>query len=239
MRLHRFFVTSPSPLKEGEQFKIADADLLHQWRKVFRFKGGETLILLDNSGAEHVSRIVSLEGKSALVEVLESRVKEDKIPFVTLFQSIIKGDHFDLVLEKCTELGVSQFVPVIAERSEKKKINLERAKRIVKEASEQSGKVRLPVVHEAMTLESVFELRSEGKFYFTAEQSSALDPSGSAFTNNLKLRTNNFFIGPEGGWTENEKKIFTSNNVKLVSLGDQVLRSETAAIAASSLLLLQ
>src|SRR3989344_9340857 len=253
MRLHRFFITPPSqPITVGEKIEVTDAALIHQWRKVFRFKGArETVILLPNSGVELVSEVVSIDDKKAVVEIVASNTKETRQKKIVLFQSIIKGDHFELVLEKCTELGVSHFVPIVAERSEKKNINLERAKKIVKEASEQSGKTTLPLVNEVMTLEEVFApphsplLGKEGRTEktgfnnFTPEFSFALDHSGSPLsTNNLKLTTANFFIGPEGGWTDRERELFRSKNIPLLSLGEQILRSETAAIAVSSLLLL-
>lgn len=217
----------------GEKIEVTDAALIHQWRKVFRFKGArETVILLPNSGVELVSEVVSIDDKKAVVEIVASNTKETRQKKIVLFQSIIKGDHFELVLEKCTELGVSHFVPIVAERSEKKNINLERAKKIVKEASEQSGKTILPIVDDVVTLEKVLNI-------FTVP-SIALDFSDQRIdAKNFSQKELGIFVGPEGGWTDREREFFKTKNVSMVSLGEQVLRSETAAIAVSALLLLK
>ena len=137
-------------------------------------------------------------------------------------------------MEKATELGVAQICPVIADRSEVKKFNLPRAKEIVREAAEQSGRGNLPALYEPMELQNVFK---EYTFY----KNLAFDPSGEAFQKKEwgaeeKLGC---FIGPEGGWSARELTVFRERGIPVCSLGSPTLRAETAAVAVTALLLLQ
>ncbi len=135
------------------------------------------------------------------------------------------------MLEKGTELGVSYFHPIISERSEKKNINFERARKIVREASEQSGRGSLPSISDLAN----FEDSLNNDF-----SSIAFHPTGDKFNKNdfEREKAIGIFIGPEGGWSNKELELFTEKGVKILSFGQQILKAETAAIVASSLLLL-
>ena len=151
---------------------------------------------------------------------------------VILFASLIKKDKFEWVLEKCTELGVSKFIPIISERSEKKGLNIERARKIIKEASEQSERGLMPEICEPISLEDVLvDLNCEAI---------ALHLSGERFDSSKlnNISKLGLFVGPEGGWGENDIELFKKSNVELITLGSQVLRAETASVAACAKLLL-
>lgn len=230
MRLHRFLIERKIP--EGGEVMIDDKDLIHQWGKVFRLKAGDRVILFDGIGFDYVSEIVSLDKNKGILKVVE-KIKNENIPKkeIHLFQSIIKKDKFEWVIEKGTELGVSYFHPIISERSEKKNINFERARKIIKEASEQSGRGSLPTLKELVD----FKESLNNNF-----PSVAFHPIGDKFNKNdfEKEKVIGVFIGPEGGWSDRELEVFKEKGVKILSLGTQILRAETAAIAVSSLLLL-
>ncbi|MFA6338546.1 MAG: RsmE family RNA methyltransferase [Candidatus Paceibacterota bacterium] len=232
MRLHKFFITQKLNENVGKEIFITDSELIHQWQKVFRFSSGERIILLDNSGFEYLSEITLLTKKEAKVSIIES--KENKnIPSKKLWviQSLIKKDNFEWVIEKCTEVGVSDFVPLISDRSEKKDINMERARKIIKEASEQSGRGFMPELHEIIKIDDIVKYKIPiVAFHLEGEQFKKED-----FEGNQEMI---ILIGPEGGWTEREIELFKNNNVKIVCLGNCVLRAETAAIVSSALLLL-
>jgi 16S rRNA (uracil1498-N3)-methyltransferase len=151
---------------------------------------------------------------------------------VILFASLIKKDKFEWVLEKCTELGVSKFVPIISERSEKKDLNIERMRKIIKEASEQSERGFMPEICEPIELE---EALADIEY-----KAIALHLSGESFDDeNLKIFSKlGLFVGPEGGWGEKDIKLFKNKNVPLVTLGTQVLRAETASMVVCSKVLL-
>ena len=230
MRTHRFFIEQE--ILDSGEVKVADKDLIHQWQKVFRLKTGDRVILFDGTGFDYVSEFVSLDRNNIVLKIVEKK-KNENIPKkeIHLFQSIIKKDKFEWVLEKGTELGVSYFHPIVSERSEKKNINFERAEKIIKEASEQSGRGDFPKISELTDFEGALN----NNFV-----SIAFHPTGDKFDKNdfEKEKILGIFIGPEGGWSDKELEFFKEKGIKILSLGSQVLRAETAAIAVSSLLLL-
>lgn len=234
MKMHRFFVEEKL---EGKEIRISDADLLHQWRSVFRFRAGDKIILLDNSGYEREGEFVMLaRGEAALA--LGERRKVLNVPTreITLYQALPKKDVFETILRMGTEIGVSHFVPVIAERSEKKGLNMFRARKIIREAAEQSGRGTLPTLSEPVSL-------SDAINNIDASSALALDPTGE----NFQFSINNFqsisnvpiFIGPEGGWSLRELQLFREKKIPIHSLGSAILRCDTAAVAVASRLLLQ
>ena len=233
MRLHRFFVEERIA-PEG-RVVIRDGRILHQWRAVLRLQAGNEVILFDGFGADHRCELASLEKKEAVCLVRES-VKSAAAPSTQLFLfvSLIKRVRFEWLLEKATELGIAQIRPVIADRSEVKKFNLERAKEIVREAAEQSGRGTLPALYEPMGLQNVFQ-----EYHFF--QNIAFDPHGELFQAEHWKKEDKLgaFIGPEGGWSARELEFFRSQKVPLYSLGSTTLRAETAAVAATALLLLE
>ncbi len=238
MRLHNFFIEHRigSDLI-GKELVLSDESLFHQLKNVFRFHEGDKLILLDNSGFRYGSTIVSL-GKNSVTFLIEEQKNTDaKLPIrVVLFQSLIKKDKFEWVVEKATELGTEAFVPVLSERSEKKDLNRDRLKKIIKEASEQSGRANLPELYEITPFEEMFT-RSEMFFL-------AFDPKGEPLkhekiVNDAKDRQLAILVGPEGGWSESELMFMKEKKVVICSLGGQVLKAETAAISAAALFLLK
>lgn len=230
MRLHRFLVKEP--IGHVQRLSITDTALVHQFRNVFRFAVGGQVILIDNSGYEYLAMISSINRSEAVVEIVSKRESKNMPPKeVYLFASIIKKDKFEWVVEKGTELGVTHFVPVLSDRSEKKNLREDRLLSIIKEATEQSGRAKMPELHPIVPLETalkaemaLFAFHSEGE-PFVYEKFYHHNPVG-------------LFVGPEGGWTEREIFLFKKNNALLISLGGATLRAETAAIAAASLILL-
>lgn len=231
MRLHRFYI--PQEIGDQKTIVVRDTALFHQLKNVFRLTTGGQVIVFDNSGYDYHALISSFErGETTLAIVSKKESENTPAREVHLFSSVIKKDHFEWVLEKCTELGVSHFHPIISDRSEKKNINMERAEKIVVEASEQSGRGIIPVISPIIDFE---ESLTQDFHCF------AFHPSGKIFTIN---HTQNYsplgiFIGPEGGWTERELFLFKKNDIGVYSIGPQILRAETASVAISSLILLQ
>ncbi len=232
MRIHRFYLNTPI---NGYKFDVPDRDLVHQWRSVFRYNVGSQVILFDGSGTDYLCMITLLTNASATVEVVEELDGGEKPKIaLTLCMALIKKDNFELVAEKVTELGVSRIIPILCERSEKKNLNMERLQKIVVEASEQSGLGSVPVISDIVDLQ---ELLQEGNL---PEKKLLLHLDGKYIRDAVDENDEevSIFIGPEGGWSENELKVFETFNIPAVSLGSQVLRAETAAISATSLLLL-
>lgn len=230
MRLHRFFV--PEPIGKSDTVVVRDSSLTHQLRHVFRFTVGGQVILLDNSGYEYRAMINEFHPSGVTFSIVSKR-ESPNAPSreLYLFVSIIKKDKFEWIVEKGTELGVSKFIPIVSDRSEKKSLNIERLEKIILEASEQSGKAIRPTVMEPIKF---------GDALLQEYPCFAFHPTGDVFT---VEHAQNFsplgvFIGPEGGWSDKEIFAFKQNKIKVYSLGNSILRAETAAIAVSTLLLL-
>lgn len=232
MRIHRFYLNIPI---NGSKFDIPDRDMVHQWRSVFRYNVGSQVILFDGSGTDFLCMITHLTNSSAAVEVVEELPGGEKPKReVTLCMALIKKDNFELVAEKATELGVTRIIPVLCERSEKKNLNMDRLRKIVTEASEQSGRGNVPAMGEIVDLQ---ELLQEGDL---PNKKLVMHLDGEYISDLLGEDGEEMaiFIGPEGGWSDNEIKVFETFGVSAVSLGSQVLRAETAAISSLSLLLI-
>lgn len=253
MRLHRFYINIPIELAEpfdsadeaisATPISITNESLVHQWKKVFRLVSGDKVIVFDGSGFDYVVEI-EFEGKDTaklvVIETWENKsgmdsdMNSEAGTGVTLYAAIVKKDNFEWIAEKATELGVSRIVPVISERSEKKNLNIERLQRILIEASEQSGRGNVPELAEIVSLEEVIEqIKIVGeKKDFEVVNSIAWDPTGKMYSEaEIKNKPVNIFVGPEGGWTENELAKFEMAGIAIRSLGTQVLRAETAVIA--------
>ncbi len=228
MRIHRFYIKNKI---EGNSLIIKDAELIHQWMKVFRLNIQDKVIIFDGTSFEYTASIESMSKNEVVLSIEEKKqAKIDNKIELHIFQSIIKKDNFEFIVEKCTEIGVSAFHPVISHRSEKKNLNLERLGKIAIEASEQSGRVNIPVIFEPSDLVSALK-EFDGKLY-------VLDFDGKKFQTKDIVGKVGILVGPEGGWDEEEKSFFKELGIDSVSLGKQVLRAETASIAVSSLILL-
>lgn len=227
MKVHRFFVEEE--IGERKTLEIKTEHLLHQWRNVLRFVAGDKVVLFDGRGSDFLCEISAITKNVASLSVLEETAGVIPSKKITLFVSLIKRENFELVLEKATELGVSHIVPVIADRSEKKSLNHERALKIVIEASEQSGRANIPFLDEVVTIEEAVEK------YKKEVSLVVFDPTGIS---NREILTKDsslgLFVGPEGGFTPAELEFFAEKEIPIIKLGEQILRAETANIVALS-----
>lgn len=253
MRLHRFFIKNKINPKEKLVLRYFDNEsVLNQWKKVFRYLAGSRVILFDGSGNDYLAIIEKLDTGEAVLRILETsktveeiekkvvqaKVKKPKVK-VTIIMSLIKNDNFDLVLQKSTELGVTQIVPVITERTIKKDLNMQRSQRILVEASEQCGRVDVPVITPVKRLNEALSELSESK---TKDVGVFVCNMGGINIKDVLNKKNTykdlvFLIGPEGGWSPKENALFESLKIKSVSINQNVLRAETAAIALLSVVL--
>ncbi len=229
MRLHRFYISSPLSPKS---ISISDRELIHQWKKVFRYNVGSQVLVFDGSGEESLCIISHTTSSEATLSVIETKTLPSIHKNIYLCMSVIKKDNFEFVVQKATELGVTHIIPLLADHTEKKKLNEARLKIISIEASEQSGRGDIPTIHPLTTLEALLESGAlpQEKIAFHLEGSSLKNTPAQSVAS-IAL-----FIGPEGGWSEEEVTLFKKYNISIVSLGSQVLRAETAAVAAVSVL---
>lgn len=230
MRLHRFYVEQPL----GEEVVIYDVSLIKQWTKVFRYTENDSVILFNGDGKDTVYTLKTIGNKQCSLLAGESTASYIPTRKITLYLSLIKKDNFELVTQKATELGVTSIIPIISERSEKKNLNEERLIKIITEASEQCFRGNLP------TLASIISLQEALTGLKETAQAIVLQMDGENINKELAKYQQDadisLFIGPEGGWSEGEEKLFKENKLSKVSLGKTVLRAETAAIAAIAII---
>ena len=225
MRLHRFYA-NPDVVELKHEIWVHDEALRNQWLRVLRYREGDQLVLFDGVAAERLYKIVQVEPDAVKLSLVTDFERKLPARHIYLFFSLLKKDKNDWVLQKCTELGVSNFMPIIADRSEKTGFNVERAEKIVIEAAEQCGRSDIPHVREPRSLkEAIGEYKDKINLLFCDE------PSETIAENND--RPTGILIGPEGGWTEAELELFKTEQLGSLNLGHLVLRAETAAIAAA------
>jgi 16S rRNA (uracil1498-N3)-methyltransferase len=222
----RFFVDE---VRNG-QAEINGDDARHLTR-VLRVEPGQRYEISDNRNV-YLAEIETARKEHVVFRTLE-KLDAPSLPFqIVLCAALIKLDHFEWMIEKATELGVAEIVPVEAIRSERglertARKRMERWRRIAVEASQQSRRAHLPQVHEPVSFEEALLWEAVHRY--------ALDenPGGISLARAHRAGdTIALLIGPEGGWTEAERAAFVESGWTRVSLGPLLLRAETAAIAA-------
>ena len=223
---------------------ILDKEVLHQLKRVLRIRIGEPFVALDNNGHEYLCALTSLSESSASALITEKRLTLNEPPLkVTLYQALPKKPElFEWVLQKGTELGVSAFVPLVSARTERDAVSkCERLERIIKEAAEQSERGKIPVLHDIATFAEALEPSGgcpHDEVTVILHGRGVTTPLAASLSELRKHQACHIFIGPEGGFTEEEIIHAKEHGAVVRSLGSRVLRTETAGIAAASLLLL-
>jgi len=229
VRVHRFFVGEDFKLKQD--FWLHDEELLWQWNRVLRFSAGQNVVLFDGVTTDRLYEIVEISKTEAHLK-LKTEL-EQNLPkiHIYLLWSLLKKDNNEHILQKCTELGVSNFVPIISERTIRTNFNIDRAKKIIVEASEQCGRSDIPRVREPMHLTKAIDQYKDKIELIVCDSTSEHQPV-------IELEKEyGLLIGPEGGWSNSEQELFNDNYLAHMQLSNHTLRSETAAIVAVSKLL--
>lgn len=224
VRLHRFIIDADL----AQTFAtITDTSVLHQWQKVLRLKAGDHVMLCDGKGMESEATMETLEAKHAKLRLHGAHtMTAEPSQEVTLYCSVLKRENFEWVVQKCTELGVKSIVPVIAKRTVKTGLKMERLRTIAKEAAEQSGRGMIPQISVPVNFASALvEAKNTTNIFFQTQQEKT-----ESYT--LKAESCNIWIGPEGGWTEEEIALAKEHACITGSLGTLTLRAETAAVVA-------
>jgi len=236
---HRFYVP---PERISYNQVLFSTNQAKQIANVLRLHVGDTVYVFDNSGKEYVAELAAVDGREVVGEITQvTHPKTEARLRLTLVQGLLKGDKIELILQKCTEIGVSAFIIATTARSvpkipeERLVPRIERWQSIVREAAEQSGRVRVPDVRGIVPLEEAFSLTDgNGIIAWEEEKDKDISPEllQAASTESLAC-----FIGPEGGFSDEEVRAAVHSGIKPVSLGARILRAETAAIVTSALLI--
>lgn len=236
MRYNRFFGSASWRIDfSKETIKSSDEELINQLKNVLRLNNGDEIILCDGKLNEASCVIENIGRNEVIFKVI--RVWQNNKEFIKdiiLYCSVLKRENFELVIQKAVELGVKEIVPIISRRTVKLGLREDRAQKIIKEAAEQSGRGILPILSQEMPFEEAVALAGANDINLFFDQSGK---SIDEFDLNKKTLRQaqgkvGIFIGPEGGWSDEEKFKIQDSKFKIVGLSPFTLRAETAAIAA-------
>jgi 16S rRNA (uracil1498-N3)-methyltransferase len=232
MARRRFFVDSI----RGGVAELRGEEARHLTR-VLRVEAGQRFEISDNRAA-YLAEIVEARGDRVVFRV-EAPLEPAEAPVaVTLCAALIKFDRFEWIVEKATELGVARIVPVEAMRTEKglfeaSRKRSERWERIARESSQQSRRTTLPEIAAGARFAEALGTEAEARLFL--EEAATAPPLLRAI-GGRRVATAAVLLGPEGGWTDREREQAAAAGWTAVSLGPQILRAETAAVAALALL---
>jgi 16S rRNA (uracil1498-N3)-methyltransferase len=236
MRVNRIYCEGP--LKTGNDVALPSAGAYHVAR-VLRMREGAPLRVFDGTGGEFAAEIIRVEGDSVTVQLGSQSHATTESPLrITLVQGVSRGERMDWTLQKATELGVSAIAPVLTSRSvvrlDPKQTEKKHAhwRGIVIGACEQCGRSRIPVVSPATTLRDYFtNVRKDGMRLVLSPSA----PGSLAGISSLPSKVD-LLIGPEGGLEDEELLAAQKAGFMPVRLGPRVLRTETAAVVALTVL---
>lgn len=215
---------------------VLDEDTSKHIVQVLRMKVGEQLNLTDGKGNLLTCEIINDHKKHCSVEVTATSYQQPATRKVSIAISLLKNSNrFEWFLEKATEIGVSEIIPLICERTEKEKFRFDRMQGICISAMLQSQQCWLPVLHEPAQFESVIMQKFENGQKFIAHCIENDNKKLSHFQIG-KFSNYQICIGPEGDFTKEEIELALQNHFIPVSLGETRLRTETAGVVAAALL---
>ncbi|PKO03471.1 MAG: 16S rRNA (uracil(1498)-N(3))-methyltransferase [Chloroflexi bacterium HGW-Chloroflexi-5] len=238
--MHRFFIPA-------ERFQTAEISLpreiSQQICRVLRLKTGSEIMLLDDLGVEYASRLTEVNEAQCMVSVLSKQPSPgEPATQITLWIGLTQREKFELILQKCTEIGVTTFMPIITTRTLIQKTSdaddkLPRWKKIIQEAAEQSHRGRIPLLSPALKYaEALAKSTTEDALkliLWEDEANLSIKQQLRAF----KGKQVSLIIGPEGGLSFEEVELAKASGYIPVSLGKRILRMETAAIHAAGVVL--
>jgi 16S rRNA (uracil1498-N3)-methyltransferase len=211
----------------------------HYLTSVLRCGKGDELIIFDGKGDCFRTTILKADRREIITEVIEKfQCNAESNINITLVQGLLKGEKMDMVIQKTTELGVKEIIPVVTERSQLRETRkVARWRKIAEEASRQSGRSIIPVIHNPIKFLDILNLlRPSNKvksLLFYEEGGMKLSEAVSSFV--PRPSSLFVFVGPEGGFTKEEVFLAKEKGLLVTSLGERILRAETAAISAVAL----
>jgi len=245
MTTHRFFVNINQIRDENIILTGSQARQIHS---VLRLRKSDRIHILDNKGWQYEVELLAVNPDQVTGHITtKCSARGEPAARLTLYQSLLKRDKFEWVLQKGTELGVFSFVPLITERTIVRQTKLTQNKlarwqRIIHEAAEQSGRGLIPALSQPLEfIAALAETQSNHMAFIPWENEEKRTLSTTFGPNNRPdlppSPTVALFIGPEGGFTDKEIENAQSANIIPVTLGPRILRAETAAIVATALFL--
>lgn len=222
--LPRLFVRQPLSGAASIELDPGQANYLGN---VLRLGVGAELLAFDGLSGEWLARIADA-GKKRMTLTVDRKTREaESIPDVWLAFAPVKRAQTDWLVEKSTELGVARLIPVMTQRTVAERVRLDRLETIAIEAAEQCGRTRVPQIVEPMPLRRLIEELDPARHLYFADEEGG-EPAASTFAEGPAL----ILVGPEGGFTAEERQLVRGSGASAISLGPRILRAETAALAA-------
>jgi 16S rRNA (uracil1498-N3)-methyltransferase len=230
--MRRFYAPKESFTKDKIKLSLEETRHL---RDVLRLFEGVKISIFDGEGKEFLCEIETITKKETVLkivgEIAPSSPESDLD--LTLAVALLKGEKFDLVIQKAVELGVTKFIPMNTKRADVKlkdsEKKLERWQKIALEAAKQCGRAKLMQIELPQDFTKLIKSSEETKLLFA-------ERSGADFAEIKADKKITAFVGPEGGWDDSEVEFAASNGCQIITLGGRILRAETAVITIASLL---
>lgn len=236
--MSRRFFAPPAAFQNSKI--ILSADESRHLRDVLRLRAGAEVFVFDGTGNEFRCEIESIGKRETTLNLIEkiSPTSPESNLNLTLGVALLKGEKFDLVVQKCCELGVSEIVPIQTKRADVKikdakesEKKLERWRKIALEAAKQSGRAHLMQIAAPVSFEKFLQNSAGAGFFFAERDGESFEKL--SIENVSKLTA---VVGSEGGWEDSEIENARAAGFKIITLGGRILRAETAAIVVSALL---
>ena len=241
--MYRFYI-EPSQI-QGDSIEIIGEDVNHI-KNVLRMKNGEKFILCDGAGTDYLCEFSGSKERNLVATVLEEKKSDTELPVrLVLYQGLPKKDKMELIIQKAVELGAAEIVPVVTKRTivktegGKEEKKLTRWQAIAESAAKQSGRGVIPTVAPIQTWkEALASMENLDYNVILYENAEGMTPTAECLKVAGQKGSIGIFVGPEGGFTEDEVAQCKEHGAESLSLGKRILRTETAGLAMLSMLML-
>lgn len=242
--MYRFFVEPEACV--GESIRIAGEDWNHI-RNVLRLKCGEQVTVSNGADREYICEIMEFTNSEVITRIVDVMGSSAELPAeITLYQGFPKGDKLEFIIQKAVELGAARIVPVLTRRSvvkldEKKAVRkVERYNAIALSAAKQSKRGRIPVVEPVMSFtDALSDAKKLDMNLLPYEDAEGMEHSRSVIHQVKGKRSLGIFIGPEGGFEQQEVEAAKAIGAECITLGHRILRTETAGMTILSILMFE
>jgi 16S rRNA (uracil1498-N3)-methyltransferase len=237
--MNRFYHSKPININETI---VMDDFAAHHALKVMRLKTNDKLILFNGDGSDYTGQVIRISKREVEVSIKSKKnIKNESNLKVILLQALTSSEKMDLIIQKTTELGVSEIHPIICERSivkiknEKIEKKLSHWRQVSIAACEQCGRAKIPTIHKPENiikyLDKVMKSDKDTKIILSPEATKSLDNVIPNMKQDIKV-----LIGPEGDFTKQELDLSIQNGFSPIKIGPRILRTETAPISILSIL---
>lgn len=218
---------------------IISGEEYHHLTKVRRLKQNDIISITNGQGLLASSKIIEINKKEAVIEIISIREEKKSEPLLAIAFSLLKNKNDHMIIEKLTEMGIKEFFPIVTERSVRQpnKNILDKFVKVAIAAIKQSDNAFLPSIHSVKDLRKLIEELEHSEYEIMVASESEKNEYLYSKLEKSDRKKICIIIGPEGGFSKSEQDYFEDNNISTITLGNHVVRAETAAIVAASQIL--